>query len=473
MAKKKNKKSAAGALWRRRSAYIEKNGGRFLAIVIAVFLFYLMVLFFQVLHDSRVTSYMVRKGSLTQDNVYRALLLRDEEVVKAPASGTLICLAGEGEHSGSGTEIIAIDETGSYSAKLQSEGINLDKNDAEQIKNYIDTFSQSFDPKEFRTNYDFVHSINSSMLRLSAAGVRDELEGLGNMKTVRGGSKGGYIVYAIDGFEGKGINDLNMSMFDESGYVKSQFMTGDMVDKDHDVFKLVRSDTWQAVIVTDTENAERLKDEVYVGIKFKERDINLNGRVSVSACEGTPDKSFCIFTFNSSMPNFLSDRYTEIEISDEPTSGLKIPNSAIADKVFFTVPKEYAISGNDAVSDGDDTMTFLKQVYLENGEASVLSLDISIYSETEDCYFVDNTQLKFGDVLIKPDSNKQFVVRDTDTLRGVYNINKGYARFYKVNIRDQNSEYTIIEDNTVYGLREYDYIILDADSAVDDEFIYE
>ena len=403
-----------------------------------------MVLFFQVLHDSRVTSYMVRKGSLTQDNVYRALLLRDEEVVKAPASGTLICLAGEGEHSGYGTEIIAIDETGSYSAKLQSEGINLDKNDAEQIKNYIDTFSQSFDPKEFRTNYDFVHSINSSMLRLSAAGVRDELEGLGNMKTVRGGSKGGYIVYAIDGFEGKGINDLNMSMFDESGYVKSQFMTGDMVDKDHDVFKLVRSDTWQAVIVTDTENAERLKDEVYVGIKFKERDINLNGRVSVSACEGTPDKSFCIFTFNSSMPNFLSDRY-----------------------------KEYAISGNDAVSDGDDTMTFLKQVYLENGEASVLSLDISIYSENEDCYFVDNTQLKFGDVLIKPDSNKQFVVRDTDTLRGVYNINKGYARFYKVNIRDQNSEYTIIEDNTVYGLREYDYIILDADSAVDDEFIYE
>ena len=60
---------------------IEKYGGRFLAILIVVFLFFLIILFMQVISKDRISSYMVRKGSLTQDNIYRAMLLKDEYVI--------------------------------------------------------------------------------------------------------------------------------------------------------------------------------------------------------------------------------------------------------------------------------------------------------------------------------------------------------------------------------------------------------
>ena len=35
----------------------------------------------------------------------------------------------------------------------------------------------------------------------------------------------------------------------------------------------------------------------------------------------------------------------------------------------------------------------------------------------------------------------------------------------------QNEEYSIIKPNTDYGLIEYDYIVLEADSVDDDEFL--
>ena len=60
------------------------------------------------------------------------------------------------------------------------------------------------------------------------------------------------------------------------------------------------------------------------------------------------------------------------------------------------------------------------------------------------------------------DSNQRFTVSKTDSLIGVYNINKGYAEFRQIKILYQNEEYAIVRPNTTYGLNVYDYIILDS-----------
>ena len=49
-------------------------------------------------------------------------------------------------------------------------------------------------------------------------------------------------------------------------------------------------------------------------------------------------------------------------------------------------------------------------------------------------------------------------------LIGVYYINKGYPDFRQITINYQNEEYAIVEPNSAYGLQEYDYIVLYADS---------
>ena len=57
-------------------------------------------------------------------------------------------------------------------------------------------------------------------------------------------------------------------------------------------------------------------------------------------------------------------------------------------------------------------------------------------------------------------------------LKGVYNINKGYTVFRKVEVLESANGYSIIKKNTEYGLSTYDHIVLDAASVQDDQILY-
>ena len=49
----------------------------------------------------------------------------------------------------------------------------------------------------------------------------------------------------------------------------------------------------------------------------------------------------------------------------------------------------------------------------------------------------------------------------------------GYADFRKVSILYQNEEYAIVEKGQTYGIKQYDFIVLDSGSVDEDDFIYE
>ena len=109
----------------------------------------------------------------------------------------------------------------------------------------------------------------------------------------------------------------------------------------------------------------------------------------------------------------------------------------------------------------------------ENGNATTKFVETNIYDETETEYYLDDSVLRAGNYLLKPDSTDKYAVSKTGSLIGVYNINKGYADFKQVSILYQNDEYSIVKSNTSYGLNVYDYIVLDAATVHDNEFIYE
>ena len=56
----------------------------------------------------------------------------------------------------------------------------------------------------------------------------------------------------------------------------------------------------------------------------------------------------------------------------------------------------------------------------------------------------------------------RYIIKDTDTLEGVYSMNKGYALFRKISIIDKNEEYCIVEKGTSFGLSQFDYIVLNS-----------
>ena len=60
---------------------------------------------------------------------------------------------------------------------------------------------------------------------------------------------------------------------------------------------------------------------------------------------------------------------------------------------------------------------------------------------------------------------------DTAVLKGVYNINKGYAVFKQIDILYQNEEYTVVRTGTSYGIALYDHIALDGSKVKENELV--
>ena len=77
-----------------------------------------------------------------------------------------------------------------------------------------------------------------------------------------------------------------------------------------------------------------------------------------------------------------------------------------------------------------------------------------------------------GDVLQKQGSSDLYTIEDTAKLKGVYNINKGYAVFKLIQISAKNEEYTIVKTGTSYGLSQYDRIALDGSSVKEGELAH-
>ena len=166
------------------------------------------------------------------------------------------------------------------------------------------------------------------------------------------------------------------------------------------------------------------------------------------------------------MISFCSDRFVKIELLIEEEEGLKVPNSAIVQKEFLIVPEGYVNKGGENGESG-----VLKQVYDEDGNLSNKFVPVTIYSKEDNNYYIDSPDLELGNTVQLTDSSTTTEIREKGNLVGVYNKNKGYADFKQIQILYQNEEYSIIKSNTEYGLIEYDYIVLEAETVNDDEFL--
>ena len=170
--------------------------------------------------------------------------------------------------------------------------------------------------------------------------------------------------------------------------------------------------------------------------------------------------------FSNSMVVFCTDRYLKIELITQEKTGLKVPNSSIVRNDFFLVPKEFVTTGPGG------GQGVLRETYDEQGKMSTEFISAVPYSETDTAYYLDQTTLRAGDVLDRPDSDERVTLSEMAPLTGVYNINKGYADFRQITVLYSNEEYSIVEPNTLYGLSEYDHIVLNAATVTPETLVY-
>lgn len=439
-------------------------------------LIYVIIVLFIYFSSDPIVRYEVVEGSLSTQNIYRAIAVRDEHVVESPYSGYVNFLAREGQKVAVGDIVYTVDETGRLGEFLESQSLlenTLTDKELDDFKNEIVDFAHSYDSLTYSEVYSFKYSLQNSVLKLANSNFLESLRhaqdegGLSTSVKYCTSSHAGTVTYWTDGFENLDPGLITMDTFNERDYDKVNITANELRATGDPVYKLTESEDWCIVFPIKEADAEAFLNEGYILTKFLRNQYESWGAVSIIRND---DQVFCRLDFNNSMSTFVNDRFLDIELLLGEEKGLKVPNSSIIQKEFYLVDDRFVIY--DTVN---DLYYIMITGYDETGQAITMRREISVYHHDEKShyYYVDETIITAGDVLHLENSQDVFVVKERGTLTGVYNINKGYAEFKEITILAQNDEYAIVKPNSTYGLRVYDYIALKADTVSDDQFINE
>lgn len=484
MAHRKAQKGRKPAKIKKYRKPLNLNIGMIIFSAVFIYVAYFVVGYFKY---SPPKPYEVKEGSLSTNTIFRGIALRNEAVVTVPAAGYINYYLREGERAAKGDMVFTIDETGRLNEHMESiyQGQNsLSSGELAEFRNEIVNFLHGFDPQNFSSVYDFKYSISGTVLKLANADMLANLTkssaDLGTIKTFYAPDTG-VITYWIDGYESLLPEQVTADIFDKrvvyddaeeitddaKVYRKTQLLSTSLAAVGDPAYKMSTDENWSVVIPVEADFGARLLEEEYVKVRFLKNQYE--SWASVKLLHNSDGNTYAKLDLNNSMVAFVSERFLEIELILDEETGLKIPNSAIAQREFFLVPKEFVLAEDASKA------SVMRQTYLEDGTISSEHVELEIYSYDEETqeYYLDTDVLGRGDVLLKLDSQETYTVSKSATLIGVYNMNKGYADFREIHILAQNDEYAIVQSNTRYGLNVYDNIVLNADSVDADQFIYE
>lgn len=440
-------------------------------IIFGTLFIYMVICVIMYFNTEHIVGYEVVEGSLSAANVYEGMAVRDETVYSCSGAGYINFFAREAEHVACGDLIYTLDSSGRIAELMaaQEEEFLLSDTDLNSIKNQIIQFQNDFSYQDYEKLYSFKDQMDGTALKLTNYNM------LNNMDSLVGSDSGnvsfqyaptsGVVVYGIDGYEDIMPKDINAGMFGENRKQQVQLDGNQLVTGDDKAYKLIGSENWSIIIPMDARRAAELQAEEYVQVKFLKNQYVSWAKVNTL---NNADGTYLQLDFTNSMITFAADRFVDIEILYNNEKGLKIPNSAIVEQEFFLIPHDYKLEGGDSANG-----IFLKESYDEEGKLRQDKVEARIYASDDEFYYVDTSRLRIGDYICKMDSTEKMAVSKVGSLIGVYNINRGYADFTAITILYANEEYSIVKSNTTYGLSEYDYIVLDADTVNVDDFIYE
>lgn len=442
-----------------------KSLGNFNIGVVVFFIIIIYVAFniFSYFTKSHIAEYQVHQGTIATNHIYQGIIVRDETVEYADYDGYINYYVKNASKVSVNDVVYSIDTKGDVAKAIEKTASNSDalsKENLSSISLVLDSFIKDYNPNQFSECYTIFNNLNTEIAQNVNSNALAELSDKVNQAEVNqtffkvNSSEDGIIVYEVDGFENYTIADITTSEINYTGYKSKHLFENEEVKKSDPVFKRINSEDWNIIVPIDESLAKELNDRSSVKIRFCKDDFTANASCNIIKQD---DKYFLNISLKKAMIRYVNDRFIDIELVMGEKTGLKIPQSAITTKEFFTIPKKYFTMGGDSSQPG------LMLKHTVDGENTVKLVNPTLYYETEDFYYVDSEHVSEGDLILMSNSQSTYTVgADKGTLIGVYNINKGYAVFKQINIIYENEQYAIVETKTAYGISLYDHIALDA-----------
>lgn len=439
-------------------------------VVFFVIIIYVIFHIFTYVTSKPISEYEVLQGKIATNNIYKGLIIREEKVIYAEETGNLNYYAANSSRVATTDIVYSIDTDGSISSKItsaESDTSSLEDEMSSNIIADINSFSSSYDSQHFTKVYSFKNGLSTSLKRvLSQNALNNLAESItqaeaNNTFYTFYPSESGVIYYGIDGYEDITAENFTLDEYNNVSYDEVDLSANTTINQLEPVYKLITNEKWNVLINVSDETAQELNDKSIIKIRFCDDDFTTNVSFDILKKE---NEYFVKLNLTNSMIRYINERFTNIELVLNSDTGLKIPNSSITTKEFFTIPKKFFTKGGES-----DNLCIM----VKSQDSDLVNIvKPTIFSENDDYYFVDNEEIAKGDILILSDSSETYKVgTHTEKLTGVYNINKGYAVFKQIKILSTNDNYTIVEPKTAFGISLYDHIALDGSAVVENQTI--
>ncbi|MEG1458994.1 MAG: HlyD family efflux transporter periplasmic adaptor subunit [Acetivibrio sp.] len=439
-------------------------------VVFFIIFIYMVVISINYLRHDRISSYEVVEKNISDDNTYRGIALRDEDIYYTDKAGYINYYIGDGEKAAKGSTIYTIDETGEIYRILSNADAEttLTKEDSKRIRSAISSFQKEYHQSNYSVVSDFKYDVENIILEQNTQSLLTDLNRVtdqashGSFEVVTL-KKSGILSYTMDGMESLQVGEVTSDLFKNVEETRHQLRQKEALAQGSPVFKLINSEDWNIIIPLSNSQYEKLKDSEKVKVRFKKDNVETIVGITVYEKSGS---YFANLSLNKYMIRYINDRFLDLEIQLNAAEGLKIPMSSILKKDFLVIPNNYISIGGKSNSTG-----VIKETIDKDGETKYEFVPVSLISkdETEAC--VESEKLKVGNYIVDTQKNKKYQLGKMRSLEGVYNINKGFAVFRVIDKIYENKEYVIVRKDTPYGLSTYDRIVVNAETIKESALI--
>ena len=401
-------------------------------IIFGALFFYMAVSLFFYLTADHIKSFQVVQGTLSRNDTYTAFAMRTESVQLSSGSGYVQFYTPNASKISRGSAVYGISAT----ENADTSGISADAATRTSLRSSLARFSSDYDSSSFSGIYQLKTELSAKLLAAAAE------NGDSSSQTIFYADQDGVVVYGSDGYESYTEDSLTPELFSTKASVVS-FDSGAQTKPGNAVYRLVTDEQWEIAVPVTNKQVVTLSNFSTIKVKFLKDGKTQTGTLNLKSIN---DQNYAVISFTSGM-----------------------------------IPAQMLVQGGDSNSSG-----FLREktdkkgnVMLDdNGQPVTEFVNATIYEQVNDEndnpveYYVDMAAFNDGDILRAQDSATTYQIGETVPLQGVYCINKGYAVFRKIQIIDQNAEYSIIKKQTQYGISQYDYIVENASTVSEEDIVH-
>lgn len=416
----------------------------------------------------KVSLYEVVAGSVTQNNTYQSLAIRKEVVVSAAQNGYINYFPKEAEKISPKSLIYSLDATGDFYHSLVKNADKtaiFQKDNKKELNDMLLSFQKAYSGQEFYQVYQMKDDIQAKLIQMLT--FPDKTNVQNNSAQVQGvvpvyGQGTGVIVYSVDNMEDRTSSTVSENDFKKELYSKVNLKGKEKIAAGEPVYKLVTDDNWEIMIPADERLYQSLKKETYLQVRFLADGKKAWGQVSFQTVN---QNQYLVLSFNNSVSRYAKERFLDVELFIDTIHGLKVANSCIVEKDFFVVPEQYITKGGSSNGEG-----ILVEKANQSGKKDVQFIPVTVYKRDNKQCYISNEDLQSGMLLYNKSDQDTYQLKTKKKLKGVYNMNKGYAVFRLADILYKGKDYTILSLNTEYGVSLYDHIALEGDKIKEGQF---